>query len=143
MMLRLLAGAAAVFAVCVAVTAFAQEEKKPEAPTRRFFEMRTYVANAGKIEALHARFRNHTLPLFKKHGMEVVGFWTPTSGEDADRTLIYLMAYPSPEAREASWKAFRADPDWVKAKAESEKDGVLVGKVIETFMNPTDYSPIR
>lgn len=137
--MRYLLATATVLAVAAGVAAFAQEAK----PKARLFELRTYVANPGKIEALHARFRDHACRLFVKHGMELVGFWTPTEGADADRTLTYLLAYPSREARDAAWKAFRADPEWVKAKAESEKDGVLVAKATETFLAPTDYSPLR
>lgn len=109
----------------------------------RYFELRAYTANEGKMEALHRRFRDHTNRLLARHGVEVLGHWTVVSGEGAGRTLIFLLAYPSPEAREASWKAFLEDPEWKRAKAESEKDGVLVGKVVQTFMIPTDYSPIQ
>ncbi|HUR38235.1 MAG TPA: NIPSNAP family protein, partial [Planctomycetota bacterium] len=103
-------------------------------PDNRVFEMRTYISNPGKMSALHARFRDHTCKLFEKHGMTNVGYWSPISGDNAENTLVYILAYPSKEAREKSWKEFVADPDWVKAKADSEKDGVLVGKVISVFM---------
>jgi hypothetical protein len=109
----------------------------------RVFEMRTYITNPGKMPALHSRFRDHTIKLFEKHGMTNVGYWQQTTGENAENTLVYILAYPSKEAREKSWKDFVADPDWVKAKAESEKDGVLVSKVISVFMNPADYSAIK
>ena len=83
--------------------------------------------------------------LFEKHGITIIGFWVPTDGEKAKNTLIYIVAYPNREAREASWKAFQADPDWQKARAESEKDGPLLikGGVQSTFMTPTDFSPIK
>jgi len=109
----------------------------------RFFEMRTYYSNPGKMAALHARFKNHTTRLFEKHGMTNVGYWSPTSGDNAENTLIYILAYPSKEAREKAWKDFLADPDWVKAKADSEKDGSLVAKVESRFMSPTEYSSIK
>ncbi len=118
-------------------------ETKGDAPAERCFEMRTYTANPGKLAALHTRFRDHTNALFVKHGMALVGYWTPTGDEAAPDTLIYILAYPSREAREASWKAFSADPDWITAKAASEVDGPLVGKVVAVFMKPTDYSPLR
>jgi len=116
----------------------AQAQKK-----QRFFELRTYIAGPGKMDALNARFRTHTTKLFKKHGMESVGYWMPTAGDNADHTLIYLMAYPSQEAREASWKAFGGDADWVKAKGDSEKEGKLAAKVTSVFLTPTDYSAMR
>jgi hypothetical protein len=109
----------------------------------RFYELRIYTTNPGKLEALHARFRDHTNRIFVKHGMELVGYWTPAEGPERENTLIYILAYPSREAREAAWKAFRDDPEWIKAKEESEKDGVLVQKVESKFMNPTDYSPLK
>lgn len=110
----------------------------------RYFEMRTYHTPAGKLDALHARFRDHTITLFKKHGIDNIGYWVPADGQNgAGDTLVYLLAYPSKAAGEASWKAFRDDPEWIKAKDESEKDGKLVEKVDELFLAPTDYSPIK
>jgi hypothetical protein len=112
----------------------------------RVFELRTYVANPGKLDALNARFRDHTNSLFKKHGMTIIGFWVPQDEKDGkSNTLIYLLAYPSREAAAKSWAAFGADPEWQKAKAESEKDGVLVSRegVKSVYLDPTDYSPIK
>ena len=109
----------------------------------RFFEMRTYIAHEGKLEALHARFRDHTTGLFEKHGMTNLGYWVPADGPEAANTLVYILAYPSREAREASWQAFVADPEWTQAKEASEVDGPLVEKVIAQFLSPTDYSAIQ
>lgn len=109
----------------------------------RFFEMRTYYANPGKIQALHARFRDHTCKLFEKHGITNIGYWQQSSGDNAENTLVYILAYPSEEARKKSWDEFANDPEWKKAKADSEKDGVLVAKVESKFMKPTDYSAIK
>jgi hypothetical protein len=122
------------------LTAGAQKEKKLDP---RVFEMRTYYTNPGKMEALHARFRNHTNRMFQKHGMTVVGYWVPTDAKQAEQKMVYLLAFPSREAADRSWKAFREDPEWKAAKAASEKDGVLVGKVESVFLNPTDYSPLK
>ena len=85
------------------------------------------------LEALHARFRDHTKALFEKHGITNIGYWTPI--ENPDGLLIYVLAYPSREARETSWKEFAADPDWVKAKTDSEVDGKLVAKVEQRFLS--------
>jgi uncharacterized protein YbaA (DUF1428 family) len=108
-------------------------------PDSRCFEMRTYYAAPGKLDALNARFRDHTCKLFEKHGMENLGYWMPVDNPDAK--LIYILAYPSREAREASWKAFMADPDWQKASKASETDGKLVTKAESVFLKATDYSP--
>lgn len=107
----------------------------------KFYEMRIYHAAPGKLEDLHKRFRDHTITLFKKHGMEIVSFWGPTDKEDGSETkLIYVLGYPSKEARDASWKAFQADPDWAKARTASELNGKLVDKVESIYMMSTDYS---
>lgn len=109
----------------------------------RFFEMRTYVAPEGKLDDLLKRFRDHTTKLFEKHGMTNIGYWIPTDGDESKNTLVYLLAYPSREAREESWKAFLADPEWKAAQAESEKNGKLVAKVIAQYLKATDFSAIK
>ena len=109
----------------------------------RFYEMRTYHCADGKLEDLHNRFRNHTNRLFKKHGIEMIGYWTPADGEASKNTLVFILAYPSREAREQRWNAFSNDPEWKNAKAASERNGPLVTKVDQLLMNPTDYSPAK
>jgi NIPSNAP len=121
-------------------------EPAPGAPagSGRVFELRTYTASPGKLDALNARFRDHTIALFKKHGMEIVGFWEPLDKEaGAGEKLVYILAHSSRTAAEASWKAFRDDPDWVKVKADSEKGGVLTAKIESVFLGGTDYSPLK
>ena len=112
-------------------------------PAGKVYELRVYHASPGKLEALQARFRDHTCKLFQKHGMELIGFWTPTQGEEAKDTLIYIVAFPSVEAQKKAWQEFRADPEWIKVKAESEKEGSLTTKVESKNMKATDYSPLR
>jgi hypothetical protein len=106
------------------------------------YELRTYWAAAGKSEALHNRFRFVTLDLFKRHHMQVIGFWAPLSDQEANGDLVYLLAFPSQQEAEAAWTAFRADPDWQAGKAASEVDGVLTSRVTSVFLQPTDYSPM-
>jgi hypothetical protein len=130
-------------AVLSMVPVGAQAADNGAAATERCFEMRTYTAAPGKLEALHARFRDHTNALFVKHGMTLVGYWTPTDGEAANDTLVYILAYPSRAARETAWAEFQKDPEWQKAKADSEVNGALVAKVVTLFLKPTDYSPIK
>jgi NIPSNAP len=112
----------------------------------KVYEMRTYYAAPGKLEALHARFRNHTIEIFKKHGMGVVAFWVPidqATGAATGNTLVYILSYPSLDARKQAWDDFGKDPEWVAVKTESEKDGKLVDKVDSVFLAPTDYSPMK
>jgi hypothetical protein len=118
-------------------------DEKGGASKERLFEMRTYTTAPGKLDGLHARFRDHTNKLFQKHGMTLIGYWTPAEGEGAKNTLVYILAYPDKEAREKAWKAFQDDPEWKKARADSEVNGALVAKVESVFLKPTDYSPIR
>ena len=105
----------------------------------RVFELRTYYAATGKLDQLHARFRDHTVGLFEKHGMTNIGYWVPI--ENTESKLVYVLAYPSREARDRSWKNFMADPDWKKAHADSEVNGKLVEKVEQLLLNATDFSP--
>jgi hypothetical protein len=109
----------------------------------KVYDMRIYKANPGKLEALHARFRDYTCKIFQKHGIEVIGFWTPTEGDEAKDTLIYIVVFPSVEAQKKAWKAFWDDPEWKKVKADSEKDGVLVKEIKGKNLKATDYSPLR
>src|SRR5262245_24021554 len=104
------------------------------------YELRIYHAAPGKLDDLHQRFRNHTLRLFDKHGIRNVGYWVPINNND-DTRLIYLLAYPNREARETSWKAFIADPQWQAAFRASETNGPLVQKLENYFLNATAYSP--
>ncbi len=123
----------ALFMSTVTLTAFAAENDM------RVFEMRTYFPPPGKLDELHARFRDHTTKLFEKHGIVNIGYWVPI--ENTDNKLIYVLAYPSREAREKSWKDFMADPAWQAAQKASEVHGKLVAKVEQRFMTTTDYSP--
>lgn len=110
----------------------------------RVFELRTYTTNEGKLPDLHKRFREHTCEFFKKHGMDLIGFWTPIDEKDGKANkLVYLLAFPSREAAKKSWDAFIADPEWQKVFKESHKNGVIVSKVESVYLEPTDYSAIR
>jgi len=115
-------------------------DDKKDAKDTRVYEMRVYYAAPGKLDALNARFRDHTVKLFEKHGMTNVGYFVPV-GDNKDNKLVYFLSYPSKDARKKSWDAFAADADWVKAKADSEKDGKLVAKSEARFLSATDYSP--
>jgi len=108
-------------------------------PDTRVFELRTYTANSGKLDALHARFRDHTLKLFEKHGMTNIGYWVPI--ENPDHKLIYMLAFPDAAARKKSWQEFSADADWKKVKEESEASGPLVAKIESRVLTATNYSP--
>ena len=118
--------------------------KEAKKSGNRVFELRTYHASEGNIENLHDRFRNHTLDLFKKHGMTNIAYFKPVNTNDKD-VLIYLLAHDSKAAAEASWNAFRADPVWIEAKnaSEAKGGGSLTTKVTSEFLTPTDYSPIK
>jgi hypothetical protein len=113
------------------------------ASANRIFEIRTYTAPEGKLDALHARFRDHTVRIFERHGMTSIGYWTPTDSVLSKNTIIYILAYPSREAARESWAAFGRDPEWQRVRAESEANGRIVERVVSVFVSPTDYSPLR
>jgi hypothetical protein len=127
---------ASVLAAMLSTAAIAADEKSPDT---RLYELRTYHAQPGKLDALLARFRDHTTKLFEKHGMTNIGYWVPV--ENKDNLLIYLLAYPDRKARDASWQKFVADDEWKKAAAASEKDGRLVAKADQLFLTSTAFSP--
>ena len=103
----------------------------------RCFELRTYTVREGSsIDLLHSRFRDRTTALFKKHDMTVIGYWQPVAKPD---TFIYILAYKDGAARDASWAAFNADPEWMKARADMQVNG----QVENVFMSATDYSPMK
>ena len=110
---------------------------------KRVFEFRTYTAQEGKLDALNARFRDHTIPIFEKHGIKNVGYWVPQDSPLKQNTLIYILAHPSREAAAKNWEAFRNDPEWQKARTGSEAKGPLVSRVESIFVEATDYSPMK
>ncbi len=142
---RLALGLSGVIAAASAAgLAFAATASASKPAPGRVFELRTYVALPGRLDALNARFRDHTLTLFKKHGMENVVYATPQDDKDGKATtLVYLLAHKSREAAKESWTAFGNDPDWKAARDASEKDGKIVKSVTSVFLDPTDYSPMK
>jgi hypothetical protein len=109
----------------------------------RVFELRTYTAPEGKLPELHARFRNHTMRIFEKHGMKNVGYWVPQDAPTRDNTLIYIISHQSRDAAKKSWAAFGADPEWQKVARESQINGKIVAGITSVYMDPADYSPIK
>ena len=110
----------------------------------RVYELRTYTCNEGKLDALKARFRDHTIEIFKRHGMESVGYWVPQDGERSKTTLIYIISHANRETAKANWAAFSADPEWKKVAAESEVNGKILAKPPESvFLEPTDFSKLK
>ena len=135
--------AAPALALALAVLPTGRAGAAPE-KGQRVFELRTYHTHPGRLDALNTRFRDHTCRLFRKHGIDLVGFWTPQDEKDGkSETLVYVIAFPSREAAKASWKAFQDDPEWKSARDASEKDGKIVKGVESVYLDPTDYSLIK
>lgn len=105
------------------------------------YELRIYRAAPGKLPALLARFRDHTLALFEKHGMQNVGYWLNAVGGRSDE-LWYVLAFEDMGHQEQAWAAFQADPEWQKVKADSERDGPLLDHIENRLLRPTDFSPL-
>lgn len=120
-----------------------EAQSASDKPSTRVFEIRTYTTNEGKLDDLHARFRDHTMKLFEKHGMTNIGYWVPVDEERSKNTLIYILAHDSREAAKESFAAFGKDPEWQKVRAASEENGKIVSKVESVFVTPTDYSPVK
>ena len=117
-----------------------QEKSSAQASTS-VYELRVYHTYEGKLDDLLARFRDHTMKLFEKHGIKNIAYWTPTDDPLKGKTLFYVIAHPSREAAVANWKAFSDDPEWQSVRDKSEANGKLVEKVDSTFLVLTDFSP--
>ena len=134
---------AAVFGAGIVLGNLVQPSSVVSAQSGTVYELRTYTASPGKLNDLQARFRDHTVRLFERHGMKNVGYWVPADAPLSDNTLIYVLEHASRDAATASWDAFRADPDWKEARAASERNGRLAANVEAVFMTATDFSPIK
>jgi hypothetical protein len=107
------------------------------------YELRTYTTFEGRLPALLARFQNHTVSLFEKHGIRNVAYWIPQDQSLSENTLIYIIAHADRDAAAASWDAFRNDSEWVEARAASQLDGDIVQEVVSVFMEATSWSPMQ
>src|ERR1700751_5672494 len=108
-------------------------------PSHHVYELRMYHPLEGKRDALSARFRDHTDPLFRRHNMRAIGYWVPVD----TKLFVYILEHPSREEAKKNWDAFHDDPEWKKVKAESEANGPLVDHIDSYFMDPTSYSPLQ
>ena len=106
---------------------------------KRVYELRSYTTFPGKLDALETRFRDHTMALFAKHGIENISYWKPL---ELPNTLVYLVAHPSLAEAAVAWKAFGTDPAWQTVYAASISEGRLVENIDKVFMTKTDYSPL-
>jgi hypothetical protein len=111
--------------------------------SHRVFELRTYTAPEGKLSALQARFRDHTVSIFKRHAMTSIGYFVPQDAPASQNTLVYILAHPNREEAKKNWASFQADPEWVKARTESEVQGRLTTKVESVFLDPLDFSQMK
>jgi hypothetical protein len=106
------------------------------------YELRVYSCIPGRLPALLSRFANHTLKLWEKHGIRQAGFWTVHVG-DGNNDLHYLLAWESLAEREQKWTAFLADPAWIKARDDSERDGQIIANIRSAFLKPTAFSAVK
>jgi len=110
---------------------------------RRVYELRTYTAPDGKLGDLQARFRNHTVKLFERHGITSVGYFVPQDAPQSQNTLIYILAHKDRESAKQNWAAFQKDPEWQAVYKESSKNGPLQTQVLSVFMDPLDFSQLK
>ena len=141
---RYVAVALVIFTMGFALGNVTQAGSSAEAQSGQVFELRTYTTHPGRLDALNARFRNHTTRIFEKHGIKNVGYWVPQDAKDhADSTLIYIIAHPNRDAAVENWQTFRDDPEWSRVAEESQRDGRIVANVESVFLEATDYSGIN
>ncbi|HXS79248.1 MAG TPA: NIPSNAP family protein [Gammaproteobacteria bacterium] len=139
---RFVAAALAVFAAgFLAGQAF--DGGNAEAQGRKVFELRTYTSPEGRLDDLLERFRDDTMRIFEKHGMENVGYFVPTDAPASANTLVYILAHDSRDAATKSWEAFRADPEWKAVTERTQANGPIVSNVVSVFLEATDFSPMK
>lgn len=110
----------------------------------RVFELRTYTCYDGKLEGLKANFRDHTIGILKRHGIESVGYWVPQDSQKSKNTLVFMLVHPSIDQARKNWAAFSSDPEWKKIATDSQaKNGDVVSHVETIFLDPTDFSPLK
>ena len=107
------------------------------------YELRLYHVNPGKMDALIARFGNHTDAIFRRHNMKSIGYWSPEDAPSSQNLFVYILEHPNHEEALKNWAAFQADPEWQKVKAESEVNGPLVDHIDRYFMDPTTFSALK
>jgi hypothetical protein len=138
-----IASAAALLVVGFALGSWSATAVANAQNANRVYELRTYTAPEGKLPDLQARFRNHTMRIFERHGMKNVGYWVPQDAPAKDNTLIYIISHESREAAKKSWAAFAQDPEWQKVNKESNANGKILAGVVSVYMDPADYSPMK
>ena len=106
------------------------------------YELRVYECLPGRLPNINARFANHTIKLFQKHGIKSIGYWT-TDVCESNHELTYMVAFEDANQRMAAWDSFRDDPEWAKVTADSLRDGLIVKNVRNQLLTPTDYSPMQ
>jgi hypothetical protein len=134
---------ALVFVAGCAVGSFVQWGVVSAQSGRRVYELRTYTSPEGKLGDLQARFRNHTVKLFERHGITSIGYFVPQDAPQSQNTLIYVLAHKDRESAKQNWAAFQKDPEWQAAFKESQKNGPLQTQVQSVFMDPTDFSQLK
>ncbi len=112
-------------------------------PAQHVYELRMYHVNEGKMDALIARFGDHTDAIFKGHNMKSIGYWRPEDAPYSQNLFVYVLEHPSREEARKNWAAFQADPEWKKVKADSEVNGALANHVDSYFMDPTSFSALK
>jgi hypothetical protein len=106
------------------------------------YELRVYQSVVGQMPKLLARFRDHTVPIWEKHGISPLGFWTTLIG-DSSNELTYILRWESLADREAKWTTFLNDPAWRKARDDSERDGPIVASIRNQILAPTEFSALK
>ena len=106
------------------------------------YELRVYSCIPGRLPALMQRFETTTLKLWERHGIRQAGFWTTLIGE-SNQQLTYMLAWENLAEREVKWNAFQSDPEWIQKRAESQKDGEIVGNIVSQLLTPTAFSSVK
>jgi NIPSNAP len=131
------------FSGALVMLAFSTLRGSSAQPSTHVYELRLYHVNEGKMDALIARFGDHTDAIFRRHNMKSIGFWRPEDAPNSQNLFVYILEHPSREEARKNWAAFQADPEWKKVKADSETNGALANHIDSYFMDPTSFSALK
>ncbi len=129
--------------LCGAAVMLGFSTLRGSSPSHHVYELRLYHVNPGKMDALKARFGDHTDAIFRRHNMKSIGYWVPEDAPYSQNLFVYILEHLSRDEAKKNWDAFHDDPEWKKVKAESEAQGPLMDHIDDYFMDPTSYSALN
>ncbi len=117
---------------------------KVEAGKSNLFELRMYESrnNLGHVKKV-SMFDNGEIDIFKRVGVNPVFFGSTIFGMRIPN-LVYMISFPSMEARTEAWAKFGQDPEWKKiSNAPGMTGRELVCTISNQLLTPLPASQVK